>query len=489
MKRFLFHNQSTAQTIAKNTFWLSFGEVFGRLFKVGLIIYAARILGAAGYGTFSYMTSLAAMLTIFSDMGLTGILIREGARSEELRRAYFATSLFIKLIIIVFSFAVIVLVSPRITNTPLSSTLVYAIGLLTVFDALRAFGNAIFRAEERMQFEAGTNILTQVSILAAGMYALIFFPSPETLAIAYALGSAVGLIAITFLVRKYLRSVFKFFRKDLIKTILIAGWPMGISAIFGGFLINTDTVMIGWFKTAEQVGFYSAAQKPIAFLYLLPALIVSGIFPVMARYAKSDRNKFREVMEKGLSMTILIAYPLVAGIALNASQIVELFYGAEFISATAPLIVLSLTLLITFPGTVIMNAIFAFDRQKEMVPVWIIGALLNVSLNLLLIPHIGTVGAALTSLLSQILVTGTFWHKMNKINSFNLFRHAVSIIKATLLVIIGILTMNFIGVPFIVMVLFSILIYLGALLLFKDPTLKDILETIKAHYDTEPYKA
>ncbi|MBU2101465.1 oligosaccharide flippase family protein, partial [Patescibacteria group bacterium] len=214
--KFLLDNTTTSQTIAKNTFWLSFGEITGRLLRVGLIFYAARVLGAAGYGVFSYMTSLAGILTIFADLGLSGILIREGAKSEELRKTYFATSLFIKLIIVTGSFVVIILVAPLITDIPLSRTLIYAVGLLIVFDSLRGFGNAIFRAEEQMQYEAGTSILTQIIIVAGGIYTLTFTPSPESLAISYATGSAVGLIIVSYLVRKYIRGVFKFFRKDLI---------------------------------------------------------------------------------------------------------------------------------------------------------------------------------------------------------------------------------------------------------------------------------
>ena len=76
IKEFLFENQNTRQTIAKNTFWLSFGEITGRLLRLGIVIYAARILGAAGWGVFSYLTSLAAVFTIFTDVGLGAVLIR-----------------------------------------------------------------------------------------------------------------------------------------------------------------------------------------------------------------------------------------------------------------------------------------------------------------------------------------------------------------------------------------------------------------------------
>jgi len=71
IKEFLFENKSMRQMVAKNTAWLAIGEMVSRLIRAGLIIYAARVLGTEGYGVFSYALSLAALFTIFSDIGLS----------------------------------------------------------------------------------------------------------------------------------------------------------------------------------------------------------------------------------------------------------------------------------------------------------------------------------------------------------------------------------------------------------------------------------
>ena len=188
-------------------------------------------------------------------------------------------------------------------------------------------------------------------------------------------------------------------------------------------------------------------------------------------------------------MTILLAYPLVAGITLNAQKIISIVYGTEFISAAVPMIILSLTLLITFPGAVIMNAIFSFNRQKEMVPMWIVGTILNALLNLYLIPIMGIVGAAITSLISQLVVVGVFWYKMRKISHFTILKRTFSIVKATLLMIVAILAGNLLNLPFILLVPLSILVYLSALILFKDATLADITNTVRNSHDVQSPQA
>jgi len=65
---FLFENRGTRQRIVKNTFWLFAGELFGRVLRAVIVIYAARALGVTEYGIFSYAVTLAAFFSIFSDI-------------------------------------------------------------------------------------------------------------------------------------------------------------------------------------------------------------------------------------------------------------------------------------------------------------------------------------------------------------------------------------------------------------------------------------
>ncbi|MDZ4231170.1 MAG: flippase [Patescibacteria group bacterium] len=483
LKRFLFSNQSTAQTIAKNTFWLSFGEITGRFLRVAIIFYAARILGVAGYGTFSYMTNLAAIITVFSDVGLSSVLIREVAKNKEQRAALFSTSLALKTILVFFSLALILLGTPFITGIPISNFLIYAVAGLFLFDSLRRFGSSIFRAEERMELEAIINIFTQVVIVGAGFAMLILNPSPEALALAYALGAGLGFLATVYFLVPYVKNIFSNFDRSLVRSIVSAAWPMTIASIFGTLLVNIDTVMIGWFFDATQVGLYAAAQKPIAFFYLLPAFIVGGLFPALSRLAGKNVDKFKEVLERGLSMVMLMALPLSTGIFLTAEKISILFYGNEYLGSAPSLRVLSITLLITFPATILIHSFFAHDQQKKLVPLWIAGSVLNIFLNYLLIPVFGIVGAAWTSVIAQLAINGSLWAKAKELSSFKVLPRLGPTIKATLIMAAVVLGAGAVGFPFPVTLILAFLVYLGALIFFKDQTLAELTSILKGVRD------
>lgn len=463
IKSFLLENKNTSQTIAKNTFWLSFSEFVGRFLRVGLIIYAARVLGAAGWGTFSYLTSLAAVFTIFSDIGVSSVLVREVSKSPKDESRYFSTTFVIKLALSGVSFLILIFATPLFTGIPIPKLLLVLIGFLFIFDSMRRFGISLFRAKERMEKEAAVNIFTQAVIVLGGLIALSIIKTPESLAAAYVLGAALGLVLAGYFLKEHIRKLFSAFDKTLVLSILKSAWPLSLAAIFGVLLVNIDTVMVGWFREAEHVGFYSAAQKPIALLYILPSLIVGGFFPTLARLARKNEEKFRQIFERALTMITTIAFPVAFGIVLTAEQLIEFTYGEVYLASAAPLRILAFTVITAFPIGIIIHAVFAYDRQSTLVPLWAAGAVLNIALNFFLIPRQGIAGAAWASLITQVIINGLIWRKMKKIIHFSISKNIPPILLATFMMGISVILARQFNAHILVVIAFAGLVYFGSL--------------------------
>jgi len=463
IKNFLLKNQNVGQTIVKNTLWLSLSEFIGRALRIAIIIYAARVLGAAGWGTFSYLTSLAAVFTIFSDIGISTVLVREVSKFPEKEAKYFSTTFALKLALTFVSFVVLVFITPLFTGIPISKFLFVAIGFLFIFDSFRRFGTSLFRAREKMEKEALINILTQFVIVVGGFVALSITKTPESLAVAYALGAGIGLLIASYFLKDNIRQLFSGFDKTLVRSIIKAAWPLSLAAIFGMLLVNIDTVMVGWFKSAEHVGFYSAAQKPIALLYILPTLIVGGFFPALARFAKKNNKEFRRIFEKALGLIVAIAFPLSIGIMLTSSEIVSLVYGDAYAAAAAPLKILALTLLTAFPISIIIHGAFAYNKQSSLVPLWAAGAVLNIVLNLILIPKNGISGAAWASLATQLIINTLIWIKMKRINNFSIASKLPTILLGTFMMTITVVIGKLLGIHLFIIIILAAITYFASL--------------------------
>ncbi|KKL89073.1 hypothetical protein LCGC14_1918330, partial [marine sediment metagenome] len=116
IKDFLFKNKNVKQIIAKNVFWLGVGQVGSRIIRAFIIIYAARLLGAAEYGVFSYALGLAGFFTVFADIGLSPILTREVAKKPGRGSYYFATTFWMKIILLAVTSLLVIFLAPQFSG-------------------------------------------------------------------------------------------------------------------------------------------------------------------------------------------------------------------------------------------------------------------------------------------------------------------------------------------------------------------------------------
>lgn len=473
IKKFLFENQSLRQTVIKNAFWLNFGEITSRFIRAIIIIYAARIIGAAGYGVFSYALNLAGLFTIFSDIGVSSILTREAAKNFETRTQYLSTAFFIKLCLIALSIIMVIFLAPFFTKIKESIPLLPVIAFLLAFDSLRDFAFSFVRALEKMQVEAAVKIFTNTAIVALGFLALFISATSRSFTIGYTLGSGLGLAAVIWILRNEFGKIFSHFRKELIYPILSSAWPFALFGLLGGIMINTDMIMLGWYRSAQDLGFYAAAYRPIQLSWIFPTLLAGSFFPILSRLAHKDNEKFRFIFEKSMAVVFLVGLPLVAGGLALSRDFIGIIFGNEYLPAIPCFQILLLTILLVFPGSLIGNAIFCYDKQKGLIGYFLLGALGNIAFNFLLIPIWGISGAAISTIITQIISNGFSWRKMKKINNFYTFRHLPKIIIAALLMGLSAWGLNLLGINFFVNFLLSTLIYLSLLYFLKEPLIME----------------
>lgn len=119
IRSFLFENKTAKQTVAKNTIWLSISNFGGKIIKAAVIIYAARVLGTAGYGLFSYATTLAGFLTFVVDPGVNAILMRDGSRTSlEDRKVLAGNAFLLRAAFIFIGVLVVIFIAPFFSTIP-----------------------------------------------------------------------------------------------------------------------------------------------------------------------------------------------------------------------------------------------------------------------------------------------------------------------------------------------------------------------------------
>lgn len=474
IKKFLFVNSSIKQTIIKNIVWLSGGVTVSRILRSLVIIYAARILGTDGYGVFSYAISFAAIFNVFSDIGLSGLLTRELIRRDD-KKEYLATSLVLKTTLVILTTIFIAFISPLFTNIVEAKPIMIIMALLVGFDSMRGFLFAISRSENRMQFEATVEIITEIFITITGLLILFKIPSLENFTLGYMLSSGAGLILVLFLVKDYIANTFSNFRKELVKTILKSAWPFAFIGFFGIFMTNIDSIIVGFLKSTTDLGLLAAAQKPISMLYLIPGLLYTTLFPFISKFSKDkEEDKLSKLVKTSLIASIGLALPIVFGGIIVAGPLINVIYGYEYIGAVLTFQILLLTLLPIFPGMILSSTLLAEDKQKIFVKSSITGAIINVTLDLILIPVYGIVGSAIATLCAQIAVNSIFLIEVRKNHNINIFTDTRKMFLAVFVMCILVFLMKTLSWPLILIIFIASVVYFGILLLLKDKIIKDI---------------
>jgi len=360
LKNFLFKNTSTKQTVAKNTVWLSISYFGGRIIKAAIVIYAARVLGTAGYGVFSYAITLAGFFGIFVDPGINSVLIRDGAKATpEERQSLFSTTLIIKAIILAVSVLVVIFIAPFFSTLPGAKLLLPLIALVIVFDGTRDFFASLFRAEEKMQWDAASFLLENLGIMVFGFIFLRIAATPLLFAYAYVAGAAIGALAATWLLRDRFTHILAGASMRRMMAIIKTAWPFAVTGALGILLTSTDVLIISWMRSASEVGIYSAGIRIVQMLYLLPGIVQISTLPLLARLAKRDNEKFRAVLERTLAMIFLISIPLSVGGIILGAQIMGLVFGSAYAVGGLALSILMLNLSFDYAGSVVASGIFA----------------------------------------------------------------------------------------------------------------------------------
>lgn len=488
IKSFLLTNSTASQTVAKNAIWLSVAQVGGRMLRAIIIIYAARLLGAAEFGVFNYAITLVAVLTILLDVGISSILTRETAKNQDpvYRKQVLSTSFVIKATLLAFGVFLVLFIAPYLTKIEMAKQLFPIVVWILIFDTLREFCFAYLRAIERMEWEAFLSIVMNVIIVVCGFLFLYLKTNVFSFTYSYVVGTGVGFALTAYTLRNHLTDLRSYFTPSLIKPLIISAWPFAISGVLGMLTINTDVVMIGWLRSADELGYYSAGQRLIQILYIVPSLIAISVLPTFARLARTDDQKFKRIFERIISVIFMVALPIVVGGIILGNDLISLIYGSGYEPGIISFKILLLTLLIDFPIVVLSAAMFAYDRQKNLIVYAGIGGAVNVVLNILLIPYFGIAGCAMATVIAQFLANVYLWSVMKRVNPFRIIPHLSRVFMATILMGIATLALTFAAIHIIGIIAIAIFLYFSLLYVLRDPLILEMQSILRPAVSSVP---
>jgi O-antigen/teichoic acid export membrane protein len=475
----------TEQTpsIAKNTTWLTIAYILQKIFAFVYFTLIARWLGADNIGIYTFAISLTTILSVFIDLGLSPVLIRESAKFKDKANEYLNNTNTAKLVLAVLSYLAAIIIVNLLHKPAMTQVMVYLAGLIMILDSFTLSFWAIFRAYQNLKYEAISIIINQILIVIVGIAGILLKFPLYIIVIALLCGSTYSFLYSLLLLKKILKFKFKLkWNKALLNSLLKIAIPFALAGIFTRVYSYVDQILLSTIIGDRALGFYSIAYKATYALQFVPAAFAAAIFPAMSNYYLNAKEKLQNVFEKSMYFLIIFSIPIALGTASLADKIILKLYTSEYEPSILTLQIFILAVIPIFLSYPVGSILNSCDKQMTNTVNMGVTMILNIILNIILIPkyeHLGAAAAALISL-TILFFLNLYW--VPKIITFDYKFLLFKIFKATFASIIMALIIIYLKptINFGILILLGALIYGGIMYLIKGFTKEDISYLLQA---------
>lgn len=367
--------------------------------------YVSRVLGPDNIGKVSLASSVVYYFGMFAQLGIPTYGINACARVRNDRRELTKTVqeiMIINLIMTAFvyaAFAVALFTLPQMAE---EKPLYIITGATILFSTIGV--EWLYKAVEQYSYITTVSILFKF-ISVAAMFAFVHNEGDYVIYGGITIIAASGSGLLNFIrlrrfislrpvghydLRRHLQSIWIFFAMSVATTIYT----------------NLDVVMLGFFKTDADVGYYNTAVKVKNVLCALVTSLGTVLLPRMSCLVKEEKwDEFYKLAHKAIHFVMLLSFPLALFFTIFATESILTLSGEAFLPAVLPMHVITFTVIfIGLTNIMGIQILVPLGREREVLHSEIAGAVVNLIFNALLIPSFAATGAAVGTVLAETTV-------------------------------------------------------------------------------------
>lgn len=382
----------------RNISVLSVDHIFRSAIGFVVAVLIARHLGPNGFGAFAYIFSVVGLFVPLTVFGLEHFTIRRLVTTPDEQSATLGTALLLRSAGAIVAFILAICV-PLIVDGPKDATfeLMVLAGLMLIVlpnDTL----NCVFRARERMAWIAAPKSAV-AAIIAAITAILVWQDAPLSGFVAARIGEAVLLAVVAWIaLSRFLGAAPRLsLDRELAWAMLRTGTPLFLAAISVIVYMRIDQVMLGAMTDASVLGNYAVATKFTEVVYFVPIAIAAAYYAGMVRSHDAGGDMFQSDMQALFDVVGLVTVGLALVVIAVAWVLLIPAFGAHYAAAMPMVAVLAPSVVFVGLGVARSNVLTIEGWNWTSFLTTSAGAVLNVGLNLVLIPLYGGVGAALAT--------------------------------------------------------------------------------------------
>lgn len=365
--------------------------------------YISRVLGSVGYGKYSFSYSVTNYFILLAALGIYTYAIREGAKIREDKKKLnkFCSQVFsinvCSAVISLLLLSMMAIFLPKFSGYNAYIFIQSTAIIMTVIGT--DWVNGIFED----YFYITVRYIAVQCVCLIAMFVFVREPGDVIpYCIISVLATNGGNLINVFYVRKYAKIRFTF-DMDL-KRHLMPLLILFVNSIAISIYVNSDITMLGFFESDTQVGVYSFASKIYNLLkQLINAVIVVSV-PRISYIIKNRPEEYRKFLNRIFSGLNVVLLPIVIGMFFMSDSMILIAGGEQYISGDTSLKILSAATLFAIYASLFTNCVLIVNRQEKFcLKATIVSAIVNVGLNFILMPSLGMIGAAITTVIAELI--------------------------------------------------------------------------------------
>jgi len=391
-----------------NTLWALIVRTINTVAAFFVTIYLVRYLGPENYGQLSYAISFVGLFSIIASLGLDNILYRDLIKYPEKRNEYLGSAFILKLLSGILATGLTVIFALLLSEDDVSRMVIFILASTFIFNAFNIIGYE-YQANVAQKY---TSIITLIVSLSLNILKLIvIFLGQGIVYIGLVLLlEAVLYATLLIYIRTHHYGKISAWRFDKIIAIQLLKdcWPFIFIAAFTTIYVRIDQVMLKPLVDSSAVGLYDAAVRIAEVWLFIPAIIASSLFPAIVNAKSVGVHEYKKRLI-GLSgfmvlLGVLVALPL----SILAEPLMVLLYGPAFTASAAVFVIYVWAGIWASLDIVTRFFLIAENRKVLIFVTSFLTAILNILLNLYLIPKYGIIGAAWSTFISYTLLALPF---------------------------------------------------------------------------------
>lgn len=473
--------RNVARRVTKNSLFLLVSTGLGIVTRLAIFPIVARYLGLQSFGLFTLILAISMAITPIANFGVERIVFRELSTSKVNHNTFFSTTVIAKIFLSLF-LCVLSIISIRLFS-PWDAQVNLALMLGILEQLVFCMGQtylAAVRASEKMEFDTLANFAHKLSLFGLILAAVLLdwgFTGIFWARFAASVLFILAAVAMTYTL--FLKPRIRF-RMAYAKHIITESFPVMIFSLLLSLIFRVDVFILGWLGTASEVALFEGPHRLISQIQVLATSISFAIFPVLSRAYSENRmdllqtyydTTYKFVLIIGMLGTILI---YVAG-----KPLIILLLGRDFASAVLSMQIMSPIVVCLFLVLLQTSFLLAIGQQGLNTLAVGIALVVNIILDLILIPGYSYAGASLATMISYFIfmaLSGEFIRKQGI-----QYRHGkrVLTILVICLAMMGIEKITLANDFYTLAVRCGIgtVVYLAAILMFKVITVADLKST------------